>query len=98
VKPPPGAHPPDETLPLELIIAPAEIFFRVSCSPQLGQAGIWSASEKRTILSKDSPHLLQVYSYKGIYCSFFYILPPSIPQKQKRPDPFIGPGPEDIFQ
>ncbi len=81
MKPPLGAHPPEEPLLLEPINAPAEIFFRVSCSPQLGQAGIWSDSEKLTILSKDLPHLLQVYSYKGIYCSSFYILPPSITQK-----------------
>jgi len=46
----------------EPITAPAEIFFLVSCAPQAGQTGIWSASEKRTILSKFSPQLGQWYS------------------------------------
>jgi hypothetical protein len=46
---------------------PAVIFFWVLFSPQLGQAGSMSASEKETILSKDSPQFLQAYSYKGIF-------------------------------
>jgi len=37
------------------ITAPAVIFFRVSFSPQWGQTGTWSASEKRISLSKTCP-------------------------------------------
>jgi len=65
---PPGAHPPEEMLPLEDVLndAAAEIFFFVLSSPQFGQVGFRSASEKRTSSSKDFPQLLHWYSYKGI--------------------------------
>jgi len=47
----------------EPITAPAEISFWAFFSPQLGQTGVLSASEKRTILSKVSPQSGQQYSY-----------------------------------
>jgi hypothetical protein len=57
-----GVFPPEEAP----ITAPAEINFRAFFSPQLGQTGVLSASENRTILSKVSPQSGQRYSYKGI--------------------------------
>jgi hypothetical protein len=55
VKPPPEPQPPpDEPEEEPPSAAAAEIFLRVSVLPQLGQGGSWSASENRTIFSKDS--------------------------------------------
>ena len=39
-----------------------EIFLWVSLLSHMGQTGIRSASEKRTIFSNGSPHLLHSYS------------------------------------
>jgi hypothetical protein len=52
----------DETLMLPSEFpraAIAETFLRVSSLWQTGQTGLWLASEKRTIFSNSSPHLLQ---------------------------------------
>jgi hypothetical protein len=55
-------------LPLEELLndAAADIFFCVLFSPQFGQVGVKSASEKLTSSSKDFPQLLHLYSYNGI--------------------------------
>lgn len=55
VNPPPEPQPPpDEPEEEPPSAAAAEIFFFVSALPQLGQGGKSSASENRTIFSKDS--------------------------------------------
>jgi alkylhydroperoxidase family enzyme len=46
--------------------ATLESLFSVFGLSHFGQAGVRSASEKRRIISKASPHSLQRYSYKGI--------------------------------
>jgi len=43
-----------------------EIFFFVSWLEQLGQIGLWSASDQLSLFSKASPQVLQRYSYIGI--------------------------------
>jgi len=55
-------------LPLEDVLndAAADIFFCALSSPQFGHVGVRSASENRTISSKDFPQLLHWYSYNGI--------------------------------
>jgi hypothetical protein len=50
---------PDVAIPKDAMV---EIFLWVSLLSQVGQAGVRSASEKRTIFSNASPQSLQTYS------------------------------------
>jgi hypothetical protein len=53
----------DDPFPNEIVV---DSFFRVLGLLQCGQAGSWSASEKRSVFSNSVPQSLQRYSYVGM--------------------------------